>query len=227
MEIKKARAHTRYKNKKDKIVPGVTTVLNLLSKPALIPWANKLGLEGIDVTKYVDDKADIGTLAHDMIHCHLSDKEADTSEYSAKQISQAENCLISFYDWLKTVPMKPILLEEKLVSEKHQYGGSIDCYADILGKKVLVDFKTGKAIYDNMAYQLSAYRNLLEENGHEVDYAVILNIPRAETENFAVRRWDNTDLELKIFQNCLKIYKLEKQIRKGSKKHGRKKKRRV
>jgi hypothetical protein len=123
--------------------------------------------------------------------------------------------------------MKPILLEEKLVSEKHQYGGSIDCYADILGKKVLVDFKTGKAIYDNMAYQLSAYRNLLEENGHEVDYAVILNIPRAETENFAVRRWDNTDLELKIFQNCLKIYKLEKQIRKGSKKHGRKKKRRV
>ena len=41
------RAHQRYKIEDGTIVPGVTTVVGILNKPALVPWANKLGLEGI------------------------------------------------------------------------------------------------------------------------------------------------------------------------------------
>ena len=51
---KGARQHTVYKLASGARVPGVTTVLSVLNKPALVPWANKLGLEGIDVRKYVD-----------------------------------------------------------------------------------------------------------------------------------------------------------------------------
>ena len=215
LATKKSQAHTRYKNAEGVGVAGVTTILNILNKPALIPWANKLGLEGIQVGKYVDDKADIGTLAHNMIHCHLTKEECDTSEYSKKQIEQAENCIISFHDWEKANNIEPLILERQLVSEDYQYGGTIDIYVRMGEHLVLIDLKTGKAIYDNMAYQLAAYNELLIENDHHVDYSMILNIPRAENENFAVRRWDNLDKEFRIFTNCLEIYNLQKEI-KGS-----------
>ena len=64
-KLKKAsKAHIRYKLKDGTVVPGATTITGLLNKPFLITWANRLGLEGIDSTKYRDAAADIGTLAH-------------------------------------------------------------------------------------------------------------------------------------------------------------------
>ena len=220
-KTKKVMAHTRYKNADGDIVVGTTTVLNRLSKPALVPWANKLGLEGVAVGKYVDDKAEIGTLAHEMVHCLLKGEEADTSDYSQNQILSALNSLKSFNSWYDGVEIKPLLLEEKLVSEKWQYGGSVDCYALINRERVLVDFKTGKAIYNDMAYQIAAYKNLLEENGYPVDYAMILNIPRAETEDFAIKKWDNLDSQLTVFMCMLEVYRTEKFIKKGEKKNSK------
>ncbi len=45
---KRSKVHTRYKLKNGLLVPGVTTVTGVLDKPALIIWANRLGLQGID-----------------------------------------------------------------------------------------------------------------------------------------------------------------------------------
>ena len=59
--------HTVYKTQDGEKVPSVTTVLNVLAKPALIYWAWDLGIKGIDYRKYRDDKADIGTLVHKQI----------------------------------------------------------------------------------------------------------------------------------------------------------------
>jgi hypothetical protein len=214
-KTKKVMAHTRYKNADGVGVVGTTTVLNRLSKPALVPWANRLGLEGVAVGKYVDEKASIGTLAHEMIHCMLKGEEADTSDYSQNQIDLALNSLKSFINWHKDSGLKSILLEEQLISEKLQYGGSIDCYGTLKdGTRVLVDFKTGKAIYGDMAYQLSAYANLLEENGYPVSVAMILNIPRADTEDFYIKRWSDLTLQFNVFKYMLDVYKTEKSLKK-------------
>jgi len=214
MKTNKTKAHTRYRDENDNIIPGVTTILNILAKPALIKWANNLGLQGIDSTRYVDDKADIGTLAHDTIHCYLctDKKEVDTSEYSSKQIKQAENCITSFYNWEKEHNIEPILLEKQLTS-KYGFGGTIDIYGKINDKLVLIDLKTGKSIYSSMTYQLAAYSHLLIENNYPIDYAMILNIPRADNENWEIRRCDNLDREFEIFRNCLSIYNLQKEIK--------------
>ena len=67
----------RYRLLDKSIVPGVTTILNVLSKPALVPWANKLGLQGIEVGKYVDALGEIGTLAHLMVENYLNTKMVD------------------------------------------------------------------------------------------------------------------------------------------------------
>ena len=46
----KSKAHQRYKLADGTQVPGVTTITGQLNKPALIIWANRLGLQGIDST---------------------------------------------------------------------------------------------------------------------------------------------------------------------------------
>ena len=89
-----SKAHTQYKLASGTKVPGVTTVLSLLNKPALVKWANNLGLQGIDSNKYRDAAADIGTLAHAMIQAHLQNEKLDTSQYSAQQIDLAENGMV-------------------------------------------------------------------------------------------------------------------------------------
>jgi hypothetical protein len=207
----KEKAHIVYKNKEGGKVPGTTTILGVLAKNALIHWAWDLGTKGIDYRKFRDEKATIGTLAHYLIQCHLSGEEPQTDDYSKNQIEQAENCTLSYYEWEKNHPIKPILLEEPLVSELYQYGGTIDIYAELNGKNVLIDLKTSKAIYANpMAYQLAAYRELLVEKGQKVDYAMILNIPRDENEEFKTQTWLDLTKETEIFFNCLSIYNLQK-----------------
>jgi hypothetical protein len=207
------RAHTRYYTSNKKLVPGATTVLALLAKPALIKWANNLGLQGIDSSKYVDATAQIGTCAHLLVQCHLSGEEPDLSAFSPDTISQAENSLISFYEWEKSHTIKPILLEKALVSERYRFGGSLDLYGEIDGKFWLCDLKTGKGIYDEYAIQLSAYRQLLLENGYRVDGCRIIRIGRDATEGFEDRVYGSNamDKQFEIFRRLVEIYWLKKE----------------
>jgi hypothetical protein len=211
----KTKAHIRYKNKDGKIIPGVTTITGILDKPALVKWANNLGLQGIDSSKYRDEMADIGTLAHYFIMCYLTGEEPDTSDYSKEQIDKAENCLLSFFEWEKSHPIKSLIVEQPLVSEQYQYGGTIDCYARCDGGLWLIDFKTGKAIYPEMFYQLAAYRQLLIENGHKVNNTRILRIGRDESEGFEERVVADLDKQWQLFLHCLAIYNLQREIKYG------------
>ena len=204
---------TIYKNKDNKRLPGVTTILGILNKPQLVAWANNLGLNGIESSKFVDDLANVGTLAHALVHEHLTGKKVDLDEYSKKDIDRAENAVISYFEWEKDKKVKVILAEAQLVSEKDQYGGTCDLYAEINGEKCLIDFKTSKALYDEHMYQVSAYKMLLEENGYPVDKCIIVRIGREATEGFETRTITNFELGQQIFRHCLAIYKLRKEAK--------------
>lgn len=209
----KARAHIRYKVD-GKAVPGVTTVIGLRAKPALVKWANNLGLAGIDSSKFTDDKASIGTLAHAMILDHFTGKQTDVSDYTPNQVDAAENSLLSFYEWEKGKTIKPVLIEAPLTSTIG-YGGTIDLYAVIDGVRTLVDFKTGSGIYDEHYYQLAAYKNLILESGQPVDQARILNIPRSEDEKFKEEVYTDFTIGWDWFSTMLKIYQIEQRRKKS------------
>lgn len=210
----RVRAHTRYKTRDGKIVPGVTTIIGVLNKPALVRWANQLGLQGIDSTKFVDEKASIGTLAHEMVMQHFAGTldDMDFSDYTQNQIDLAENSLISFFEWESKHTVEPILVEHDMVSESMLYGGCCDLYCRLDGEPVLVDIKTGKAIYKEMGIQLAAYKNLLEEAGYKVSSSYILRIGRDEDEGFDFKQFKNLNEHFEIFRNCLSIYGLMKRI---------------
>ena len=210
---KRSRAHITYKLADGTAVPGVTTVLSVLNKPALVKWANNLGLQGIDSSKYVDEKAAIGTLAHRMIADYLRGEETDTNEYSKVQIDQAENAVLSFFEWEKAHHITPILIEEPMVSEVFRFGGTIDCLGKINGNLCLIDFKTSRGIFPEMLIQVVAYKQLLVEHGHKVDQTTILRVGRTDDEGFEERFVNELDKRWQIFQHCLEIYRLQKEVK--------------
>ena len=209
---KVSKAHIRYKLADGKVVPGATTITGLLNKPQLVRWANKLGLEGIDSSKYTDEAAAVGTLAHEMVQAHLQGEKVDTNMFSPLQVELAENALISFYEWLARHDVEPILCEVPMVSEEYKFGGTVDCYCKLDGVPTLLDFKTGKAIYDEYFVQVSAYKQLLVERGYPVERVQILRIGRDETEGFEERAITDTRKYFKIFENLLEVYYLRREL---------------
>lgn len=208
-----SKAHTVYKLADGKTrVPGTTTITGLLNKPYLVKWANNLGLEGIDSSTYTDEAAKTGTLAHAMVQAHLQNEQLDMNQFSKVQIDLAENALISFFEWKSRHQIEPIKCEVPFVSETLKYGGTIDCYCMLDGKPTLLDFKTGKAIYEEYFVQLAAYRNLLEEQGLPVERCQILRIGRDETEGFEERAVTDTRKYFEIFRNLLNVYYLKKDL---------------
>lgn len=211
----KTKAHRVYKTADGLIVPGVTTVLQILNKPALVKWANNLGLQGIDSSRFRDKMADIGTLAHLMILDFFKQQKSDYSEYSPDDIDKAENCLISFYNWVNENDVKPIDVEVRFVSELYRYGGTVDLYCWLNEIPTLVDFKTGKGIYEEMFIQVAGYRQLLAEHRKQVEQVRILRIGREESEGFEDHKVSNLDDYWNIFFYSLNIYNLKNKIKKA------------
>jgi hypothetical protein len=206
--------HTRYKTNDGKRVASVTTILNILAKPALMHWAWQCGCNGKDYRKERDAKADIGTGIHEYILCHHKKATPLLTDYTRAEVDQIENGFLKYLEWEREHPLEEIIMVEKpLTSEIYQFGGTPDLVARHNGSVILVDYKSGKGIYDEYRYQLAAYVKLVEGCGHTIDNARILRVGRDESEGFEERVFTNLDREWKLFQHCLEIYNLQKQLK--------------
>jgi len=208
-------ARVKYYTKSGELVPGVTTITGELgwNKQALIMWANRLGMDGKDCNKFKDDKAQIGSLAHEFIMNFHKKLDTLTDDYTQNQIKSANNSLNSYKAWLKGKTLEPILLETPLISELYKFGGTLDNYCKLDGKNTLLDYKTGSSIYLEYYIQVAgAYRQLLIENGHPVDQTIILNVPRTEDESFQFKPVEKVDICWEIFKKSLEIYRLRKEL---------------
>lgn len=209
------KGHKRYRTKDNIIVVGTTTIVSQIAKPALIVWANRLGLDGIDSTKFVDDTAAVGILAHSIILDGLRGMETNFSGYDQTQQDAAAWCVRSWDRWSSIRNIKPILIEQPLVSERYRFGGTLDLYAEIDGVLTLIDLKSTNDIWPEHFIQVSAYRRLLVEAGNVVDAVRILNIPRSKTAVFreAVLSPEVLDKNFEIFTSLLKVYQIRKELK--------------
>lgn len=209
-------AHTIYKNAVGKRVPGTTSISGVLDKSRfLVPWANRLGLEGIDSSKYVDEKARAGTLAHEMILADFAgNPPPDLAAFTQYEIDQAENSFLKALEWKKRHTIVPVLSEAPLVSEVYQFGGKIDLYCGLDDVPTLLDLKTSKAIYDEHWIQVGGgYNILLIEHGHVVIKTTILQVGRDENEGFSEESRTDLEDEKRVFIHCRAIYDLMKTVR--------------
>jgi len=199
--------HPVYKLGDGTVVPSATQVLKIISKGGLAPAANKLGLQGINSNVYWNDLAEVGTIAHHLIACHLKKAKPDLSNCRKFQIDKAENSFLSYLEWEKGHKIEPVILETPMVSESLRFGGTPDCVCHLDGSSdlTLIDFKTG-GIYDEAYYQVSAYSELLIDNGHRVANAIVLGIPRTLDESFDEVKFDSFHAGFMIFKKCLDLY---------------------
>ena len=93
------------------------------------------------------------------------------------------------------------------------FGGTVDLYCKLDGVPTLIDFKTSKGIFDEMLYQVGAYRQLLMEHNYPVKNTRILRIGRTEDEGFEERHLPNPEVYWQIFEHALRIYQLRKKVK--------------
>ena len=224
---KVARTHTVYKLADGTRVPGTTTITGVMDKPALKKWANQLGLLGIEVDKYVDELATIGTLAHYMIECHCKGVEPDLGDYTKNQIALAENSYLKWMFWQDQVGFIPEHNELELVSSEYRFGGTIDIIGTLTKRgnaRALVDIKTCKGIYGEHKTQVAGGYKILCDKGTlngggkidigKIDIILITRVGRSEDEGFEeiTVTPEESAVHQERFKVCRKLYDLNNQI---------------
>lgn len=118
--------------------PSVTQLVGMLDKPALMRWANKQGLLGIDVEKERARTKASGNSLH-------------------YQIERGE-----FIDPLHAASFSRFMADKVVVKaegkiETEWFVGRYDCKIAYRGETWLADYKSGRGVYFETRLQLAAY----------------------------------------------------------------------
>ncbi len=221
----------------DKPLMGVTTVLSVIAKPALIQWSANMAVDYIkDNTPFylikLGNKIEINLEAFERI------REEARSAHRKKKESAGNwgtNVHKAIEEWIKE--KKEPKLDEKgmevfnkfkswaydnkvefLESEKHIYsenlwiGGILDLVIKMDGKKYIADIKTSSGIYNEAFFQMGAYNLCLEEMGEhkDVEGYLVINLKKDGNVDFKMA----TDMELnkQAFRSALSLYKIIKSL---------------
>lgn len=204
-----------------KRVPSVSTIVGIIDKSrVLMAWAAKLARQGIDYKTHTDDLANVGKLVHDMILAYFLGMEVDTYQNSQWEIDRANNSFKSFENFISRYKVKPAevegikTIEYELISRILRYGGRLDFYGYVDDVLSLMDFKTGKYMYDDQMYQCGGYGILLEEFKLPVEQYIIVNIPRSKGESFQAAFLEDIGPAKEAFLGARQCYEATKKAKK-------------
>lgn len=171
----------------------MTTVLQALAKPALVPWAARTAAEAVldDPATYDtvekaaaavyskrDTAADRGSLIHGFAEATARGAEIDLAGVPEDARGHAQ----AFLAWTRAMRPTPLFTEANVYSDAHAYAGTTDLIAAFPDRQVrLVDFKTTGDLYREVALQLEAYRRADFIVPHVGEPRRIILPPAAET----------------------------------------------
>jgi hypothetical protein len=169
------------------LFPGVTGILSIISKPALLPWAKREALNQVRVVlkalqlaptanvltdewiedliakasrkpeQIKDDAADLGTLVHKYIDQIIQ------GHMPPELRPEMLPAVTAFLDWWQSSQIKLLKGDTKVASVKYKYGGSLDAIGQQGSKLVILDWKTSNGIYNEHALQAGAYAEAFYE----------------------------------------------------------------
>ena len=178
-----------------KYVPGVTTALGVINKPALIPWAvNK-------ATKYIEDRITPGVALDEVeidsmlrkakwAHKDFTDEAATMGTKVHQYIESSmrgfapmmptntkmRRAIKQFHEFWDEADIEVIDIEKPVYSREYGYAGTYDLKCKLNGKLTVLDWKTGSGIYDTHILQGGAYAQAdAEETGDEIEQIAVVN----------------------------------------------------
>ena len=207
---------------------GITTVLSVISKPALIQWAASMACNYVDEARRSEgfkledlekilkeartahrrkrDKAgDFGTLVHEAIEVWIKENKLPTN-LDESQMAAFNN----FKNWADENKVEFLESEKHVWSESDWLGGILDMVAMYKGKKVICDIKTSSGIYPEMWAQMGGYHLCLKDMGeHEgIEGYLIINLKKTGEIDFGYS--DKMQFNQDFFKAALQLYKLKK-----------------
>lgn len=184
---------------------SVTTILSVLNKPFLVGWAAKEAAQ-YALTHHEELRE---MTAADAIK-RISRAHKDIAQVSSELGTRVHACVersidgqppletpdhMRFFDAWKLVFKPEFLLSEKTVFNRAEgYAGTFDFVARIGEANIIIDVKTGKAVYPEVALQLAAYAHG-EFVGHDdkevglprIDGAAVLHLRPTGYKYYPVR----------------------------------------
>lgn len=163
------------------VAPGVTTILKVVNKPALVGWAVKccaqyllanlhagevdevqIGLLADRMKRSYRDvmaeAASIGTIVHAFAERYFKGQKPAVPKNKA-----ALNGVEAFLAWTKEHEVKPVEVEFRVCSLAHGYCGSGDLDAHVDEQRCVIDYKTSSGIWPEYFLQDEAYMIAREE----------------------------------------------------------------
>jgi hypothetical protein len=209
---------------------GVTTVLGVKDKSAgLVPWAVGLavdylaehhealiaghGREVYEAARQAADAArdlaaDRGTQVHAIVEKHLRGEDISGDVVGADVMVQ--NGVAAAVDWLAGIGFAPLGIEVAVGSEAEMVAGTLDAIGACgTGDIALLDWKTGKGIYDTHYAQAATYARYWEQmNAERVGAIFIVRLDKetGAPEPHQVSAEMRAEGE-RLFAGCLEVYR--------------------
>jgi hypothetical protein len=178
--------------------PSVTTILDSIAKPALVPWAANEGAKFFISHAHEDMKIEdmakgirgayrtssgsalnIGMEVHKWCEEAILWKLGKGEAPQSLTRTESKNAINAFREWTKVNDVEWLTVEEKVYHRGHKYAGTVDATAVVNGEYCVIDFKTSGAIYSAYHLQCAAYAKAIEDmRGKEVEKAYVLRFDK-------------------------------------------------
>jgi len=209
---------------------GVTSIVGIIDKPALMYWAAKMSAERFKdlikpgksygevelATMYDEIKGAhrrpsgrakaTGTIVHEAIEAIINALIAGDAPPERPVDDVVNKCIDSFASWVKNHEVKFLQAERKVYSQKYNYAGTLDVLAEVDGNLTVADIKTSAAVYPEYHFQNVAYLKAVEEeDGSEIKDALILRVDKDGGE-LEVVKTEDVEACFDVFKACHEIY---------------------
>ncbi len=137
--------------------PRVTSICNIVSKPGLENWFASQG-SVYAMKKRRKELTEWGDLIHETVESILLGRMPKIDSKICPSID-------AFLEWMKNHKIDVEGIEQRVISKKHYYSGTLDVLAKIDNKFGVLDIKTSKSIWDDHFMQTAAYFEAYNEKG--------------------------------------------------------------